>query len=65
MEEVSVITGEWDFIIRITAKDMDQIGETIIQDLRKESGIQKTITCISFWTYRGKNPFQLLLPDKS
>ncbi|MFW9928085.1 MAG: Lrp/AsnC family transcriptional regulator [Candidatus Thorarchaeota archaeon] len=65
VEEVAVVTGEWDFIIKIYARSMEQIGDVIIQNLRKEVGIQKTITCISFWTYQGKNPFYYLLPNKN
>jgi DNA-binding Lrp family transcriptional regulator len=64
IEDISVVTGEFDFIIRINAKSMEQIGDTIIQDLRKEQGIDKTITCITFWNYRGKQPFELLNSER-
>ncbi|HKZ40475.1 MAG TPA: Lrp/AsnC family transcriptional regulator [Candidatus Hodarchaeales archaeon] len=64
VEEVSVITGEWDFIIKIRAKSMEQIGNVIIENLRKESGIASTITCISFWTFYGKDPFKFVAAER-
>ncbi|MHA2363654.1 MAG: Lrp/AsnC family transcriptional regulator [Candidatus Hodarchaeales archaeon] len=60
VEEVSVISGNWDFIIKIRARSMEQIGEKIIEDLRKLSGISSTITCITFWSFQGEKPFDLV-----
>ena len=58
VEEVSVISGEWDFIIKIRAQSIEQIGQTIIEDLKNEC--DKTVTSFSFWSFKGENPFGLI-----
>lgn len=59
VEEVSVISGNWDYIIKIRAQSMIQIGETIIEELRSRF-VFTTITCISFWAFSGERPFDLI-----
>ena len=49
VEDVSVISGEWDFIIKIRAKSIEQIGETIIEEIRELC--DQTVTSFSFWSF--------------
>ena len=48
VQEVHIITGDWDILIKIKAKDVDAIGEFIVDKLRMLRGIEKTLTCMVF-----------------
>lgn len=58
VEAISVISGEWDFIIKIRAVSIEQIGSTIIEQLKKYC--DKTVTAFSFWEYDGAKPYDLI-----
>jgi DNA-binding Lrp family transcriptional regulator len=44
IEEVYPIFGEYDFLVKILAKDIDTIGYLIINKIRMISGVLDTIT---------------------
>lgn len=44
IEEVYPIFGEYDFLVKISAKDNDSIGYIIINKIRLISGVIDTIT---------------------
>jgi len=48
VQEVHVISGEWDIIIKVKAKDVDSIGKYVVDKLRLVKGIAKTVTCLVF-----------------
>jgi len=48
VQEVHIITGDWDILVKIKAKDVDAIGEFIVDKLRTLRGIEKTLTCMVF-----------------
>jgi DNA-binding Lrp family transcriptional regulator len=50
--EVSLISGEWDIIIKVRAGSVSEIGTLVIDKLRMMRGIQKTQTCVSFQTIK-------------
>ena len=58
VEEVNVISGEWDFLIKIRALSIEQIGATIIEELKKYC--EKTVTAFSFWSFDGLKPYDLI-----
>ena len=58
VEEVNVISGEWDFLIKIRALSIEQIGSTIIEQLK--NFCDKTITAFSFWSFEGLKPYELI-----
>ena len=58
VEEVNVISGEWDFLIKIRALSIEQIGATIIEELKKY--FEKTVTAFSFWSFYGLKPYDLI-----
>ena len=48
VQEVHIISGEWDIIIKVKAKDVDSIGKYVVDKLRLVRGIAKTLTCLVF-----------------
>lgn len=48
VQEVHIITGDWDLIIKVKAKDVDAVGEFVIDKLRLVKGVEKTLTCMVF-----------------
>jgi len=48
VQEVHIISGEWDIIIKVKAKDVDSIGKYVVDKLRLVKGIAKTLTCVVF-----------------
>ena len=50
VQEVHIITGDWDLLIKLKAKNVGTIGEFVIDKLRLVKGIEKTLTCMVFET---------------
>ena len=50
VQEVHLISGEWDFLIKIRARDVAGVGNFLAEKLRTVKGIDKTITCMVFET---------------
>jgi Lrp/AsnC family leucine-responsive transcriptional regulator len=50
VQEVHIITGDWDLLIKLKAENVDTIGEFVIDKLRLVKGIEKTLTCMVFGT---------------
>lgn len=48
VQEVHIIAGEWDILIKVKAKDVDSIGRYVVDKLRLVKGIEKTLTCLVF-----------------
>ena len=48
VQEVHIISGEWDILIKVKAKDVDAIGKFVVDKLRLVKGIEKTLTCLVF-----------------
>jgi len=48
VQEVSIITGDWDILIKIKDKDVVSIGRFVVDKLRTVRGIEKTLTCMVF-----------------
>ena len=45
-----IITGDWDLLIKVKAKNVEAIGKFVIDKLRLVKGIEKTLTCVVFET---------------
>ncbi len=43
---VNAVTGPYDVIARVEAKDVQALGNTIITKIRPIAGVQSTLTCI-------------------
>jgi Lrp/AsnC family leucine-responsive transcriptional regulator len=50
VQEVHIISGEWDILIKVKANDVDSIGKFVVDKLRLVKGIEKTLTCVVFET---------------
>ncbi|MEM1563193.1 MAG: Lrp/AsnC family transcriptional regulator [Candidatus Bathyarchaeia archaeon] len=50
VQEVHIISGDWDILIKVKDKDVDSVGKFVIDKLRTVKGIEKTLTCIVFDT---------------
>lgn len=50
--EVSVISGEWDILLKVRAGSVEEIGRLVVDRLRGMKGIEKTETCVVFQTIK-------------
>ena len=50
VQEVHIITGDWDLLIKVKAENVEAIGKFVIDKLRLVKGIEKTLTCVVFET---------------
>ncbi|MGQ9781610.1 MAG: Lrp/AsnC family transcriptional regulator [Nitrososphaeria archaeon] len=50
--EISLISGEWDIILKVRAASVTEIGNLVIEKLRMMKGIEKTQTCVCFQTIK-------------
>ena len=50
VQEVHIITGDWDLLIKVKAENVEAIGKLVIDKLRLIKGIKKTLTCVVFET---------------
>lgn len=50
VQEVHIITGDWDILIKVKARDVAEIGRFVVDKLRMVRGIEKTLTCMVFDT---------------
>ncbi len=48
VQEVHIITGNWDLLVKVKSKDVDAVGRFVIDKLRLVKGIEKTLTCMVF-----------------
>jgi len=62
VQEVHIITGDWDILIKVKAENVDAIGKFVIDKLRLVKGIEKTLTCMVFETQ--KENTDIVLPSK-
>ncbi len=46
--EVSVISGEWDILLKVRTGSVEEIGRLVVERLRALKGIEKTETCVAF-----------------
>jgi Lrp/AsnC family leucine-responsive transcriptional regulator len=60
VQEVHIITGDWDILIKIKERDVDRIGRFVVDRLRIVEGIERTLTSMVFETQ--KETTDLVLP---
>jgi Lrp/AsnC family leucine-responsive transcriptional regulator len=59
VQEVHIITGDWDILIKVKDRDVASIGRFVIDKLRTIEGIEKTLTCMVFDTLKETPNIQL------
>jgi DNA-binding Lrp family transcriptional regulator len=52
VQEVHIITGDWDLLVKVRAESVDAIGKFVVDKLRPIQGLQKTLTCMIFETVK-------------
>lgn len=50
VQEVHLISGEWDILVKVRGASMEEIGDLVIEKLRTMEGVARTVTCASFYT---------------
>jgi len=62
VQEVHIITGDWDLLVKLRAESVDAIGKFVVDKLRLISGLEKTLTCMVFETV--KETTKISIPPK-
>ncbi|MEM0058347.1 MAG: Lrp/AsnC family transcriptional regulator [Candidatus Bathyarchaeia archaeon] len=52
VQEVHIISGDWDILIKVKERDVDAVGKFVVDKLRTVKGIEKTLTCMVFDTLK-------------
>jgi len=52
VQEVHIIAGDWDILLKVKEKDVEAIGKFVIDKLRNIKGVEKTLTCMVFETQK-------------
>jgi Lrp/AsnC family leucine-responsive transcriptional regulator len=65
VQEVHIITGDWDLLIKLKAENVDSIGKFVVDKLRLIKGLEKTLTCMVFETVKETTKVALTLKSSS
>jgi Lrp/AsnC family leucine-responsive transcriptional regulator len=67
VQEVHIITGDWDLLVKLRAESVDAIGKFVVDKLRLINGLEKTLTCMVFETVKEKTsvPISFKIAAKS
>jgi len=52
IQEVHMMAGDWDILIKFRARDAESVGEFVMEKLRTMEGIERSLTCIVFNTMK-------------
>ena len=52
VQEVQIITGDWDLLVKLRAESVDAVGKFVVDRLRLIKGLEKTLTCMVFETMK-------------
>jgi Lrp/AsnC family transcriptional regulator, leucine-responsive regulatory protein len=61
VQEVHIITGDWDLLVKLRAENVDAVGRFVVDKLRRIKGLEKTLTCMVFETVKESTGLPLLL----
>jgi DNA-binding Lrp family transcriptional regulator len=48
VQEIHIISGDWDLIIKLKAANVADVGNFVVNKLRTVRGVAKTLTCMVF-----------------
>ena len=65
VQEVHIVTGDWDLLIKLKAESVDVVGKFVIDKLRIVKGIEKTLTCMVFETCKETTEIPIETRQKS
>jgi DNA-binding Lrp family transcriptional regulator len=52
VQEVHIITGDWDLLVKLRAESVEAVGKFVVDKLRRIKGLEKTLTCMVFETIK-------------
>jgi DNA-binding Lrp family transcriptional regulator len=52
VQEVHIITGDWDLLVKLRAENVDAVGKFVVDKLRLIKGLDKSLTCMVFETVK-------------
>jgi len=52
VQEVHIITGVWDILIKVRADHVDTLGKLVMDKLRTVEGVENTLSCIVYETVK-------------
>jgi Lrp/AsnC family transcriptional regulator, leucine-responsive regulatory protein len=52
VQEVHIITGDFDLLVKLRAENVDAVGKFVGDKLRRIKGLEKTLTCMVFETVK-------------
>jgi len=47
VQEVHIITGDWDMLLKVRVRGVEELGRFIVDKLRRVVGVEKTLTSVS------------------
>lgn len=59
VQEVHIITGEWDILIKIRGENVEDIGKVILNKIREIEGIEKSYSLIVLKTIKETTEIQI------
>jgi Lrp/AsnC family transcriptional regulator, leucine-responsive regulatory protein len=65
VQEVHIITGDWDLLVKLRAESVDAVGKFVVDKLRLIEGLEKTLTCMVFETVKETTKINLPLKKHS
>ncbi|MHA1667575.1 MAG: Lrp/AsnC family transcriptional regulator [Candidatus Heimdallarchaeaceae archaeon] len=60
VQEVHIITGEWDMLLKVRGKNSEEIGKFVLDKLREIEGVLKTVTVVVFETVKETTELPLI-----
>jgi Lrp/AsnC family leucine-responsive transcriptional regulator len=47
VQEVHIVTGDWDMLLKVRVRGVEELGRFIVDKLRRVEGVVKTLTSVS------------------
>jgi DNA-binding Lrp family transcriptional regulator len=63
VQEVHIISGDWDILIKVRASDVESVGKFVVDKLRLVKGVEKTLTCLVFESQKETTSIPLWPPQ--
>ena len=65
VQEVHIITGDWDMVLKVKLRNVDELGSFVVDKLRMVKGVDKTLTCVVLDTVKETSSISLDNVEKS
>ena len=59
VQEVHIIAGEWDFLVKAKARSVEELGKLVTERLRNIPGVEKTLSIITYETLKEESSLDL------